>query len=403
MILGYVAVQAQPPSTVRGAGAGTANTIPVWTDSSTIGNSIVSQTSGKSGGININVSGGVIATSLIGDGSGVTNVNAAKLGGVAASGFPQLGLSNIFTTGQTINGTLTLGGSINGTLTLLGPFDDGQGNRGADVIGGFSGDGSFPANSVGFNVTGATIAGGGGGQLGSSVANTVLAAWGTVGGGGGNTASGPHATVAGGLLNTASGERSMVAGGWQNVAGGEYSFAAGARARANGLGSFVWSAGNSNGLSDTGPGQFLADAPGGFTFYTSVSANPTTPPASGATLAAGSGTWASLSDRNAKANFGAVDGQDLLERLAAIPVSTWNYKTQPDEVRHMGPMAQDFRAAFGLGEDDTHISTVDSEGVALAAIQALYQTMTELKRDLSDKDQQITDLRARLARMEQRQ
>jgi hypothetical protein len=109
-----------------------------------------------------------------------------------------------------------------------------------------------------------------------------------------------------------------------------------------------------------------------------------------------------VSDRNVKANFSAVDGQALLARLAAVPVSTWNYKTQADSIRHMGPTAQDFRAAFGLGEDDQHISTVDSEGVALAAIQALYQTVTELKRDLGDKDQQIAELRARLARMEQR-
>ena len=90
-----------------------------------------------------------------------------------------------------------------------------------------------------------------------------------------------------------------------------------------------------------------------------------------------------------------MDGQALLTRLAAIPVSTWNYNAQPDLVRHMGPTAQDFHAAFGLGEDDKHISTVDAEGVALAAIQALYQAVRE-------QDQQIADLRVRLARMEQR-
>ena len=117
----------------------------------------------------------------------------------------------------------------------------------------------------------------------------------------------------------------------------------------------------------------------------------------------GSGSWSSLSDRDAKANISAMDSQALLARLAALPIATWNYKAQPDSVRHMGPMAQDFRAAFGLGEDDKHISTVDAEGVALAAIQALYQTVTELKQDLGDKDQQIAELRARLAHLEQRQ
>ena len=81
-------------------------------------------------------------------------------------------------------------------------------------------------------------------------------------------------------------------------------------------------------------------------------------------------------------------------RAATLPVSTWNYKTQPDSVRHMGPVAQDFRAAIGLGEDDKHISTLDAEGVALAAIQALYQTMTE-------QNHEIAELRACLAHLEQ--
>ena len=120
-------------------------------------------------------------------------------------------------------------------------------------------------------------------------------------------------------------------------------------------------------------------------------------------LASGSGSWSSLSDREAKANFSSVDSQAILARLAALPIATWNYKAQPDSVRHMGPMAQDFSTAFGLGEDDRHISTVDAQGVALAAIQALYQTVTDLKKDLGDKDRQIVELRSRLAQLEQRQ
>lgn len=150
---------------------------------------------------------------------------------------------------------------------------------------------------------------------------------------------------------------------------------------------------------DTGPNQFVARASGGFTFYTGRGSGTQT----GATLAMGSGSWSSLSDRDAKANVNAVDSQALLARFAALPIATWNYKTQPDSVRHMGPMAQDFRAAFGLGEDDKHISAVDAEGVALAAIQALNQTVTELKQDFGDKERQIAELRARLAHLEQRQ
>lgn len=76
-----------------------------------------------------------------------------------------------------------------------------------------------------------------------------------------------------------------------------------------------------------------------------------------------------------------MDGEAILERLEALPIATWNYKAQPDSVRHMGPMAQDFREAFGLGEDERHISTVDSEGVALAAIQALYHEVSRKEQE----------------------
>jgi|SRR5215469_4012047 hypothetical protein len=104
-------------------------------------------------------------------------------------------------------------------------------------------------------------------------------------------------------------------------------------------GSFVWSD-SSSPTVDTGPNQFVARASGGFTFYTAPGSGTQT----GATLAMGSGSWSSLSDRDAKANVNAVDSQALLARFAALPIATWNYKTQPDSVRHMGPMAQDFRA-----------------------------------------------------------
>ena len=56
-----------------------------------------------------------------------------------------------------------------------------------------------------------------------------------------------------------------------------------------------------------------------------------------------------------------------------FPMQTWKYKAETGSVRHLGPMAQDFRAAFALGQDDKHISTVDEGGVALAAVQELYR------------------------------
>ncbi len=68
-----------------------------------------------------------------------------------------------------------------------------------------------------------------------------------------------------------------------------------------------------------------------------------------------------------------MDGREVMERVAEIPITTWNYESQDSEIRHMGPAAQDLYAAFGLGEDQRYISTVDADGVTLAAIQGLYE------------------------------
>jgi hypothetical protein len=95
------------------------------------------------------------------------------------------------------------------------------------------------------------------------------------------------------------------------------------------------------------------------------------------------------SDRNIKEHFTPIDAQDILTRLATLPIETWNYKTQDSSIRHIGPMAQDFAAAFGVGEDDKHINFVDANGVAIASIQALY-------RMLQERDLQMAELRAEL-------
>src|SRR5690606_8134112 len=133
--------------------------------------------------------------------------------------------------------------------------------------------------------------------------------------------------------------------------------------------------------------RWLARASGGVYFYTNSTLT------TYAYLAPGSATWASGSDRNLKENLAIVDTQALLAKLARVPVTTWNYKSQDDSIRHIGPMAQDFYAAFGVGEDDTHITTIDADGVALAAIQALYAENRSLEA-------QVGDLEARLAALE---
>jgi hypothetical protein len=110
------------------------------------------------------------------------------------------------------------------------------------------------------------------------------------------------------------------------------------------------------------------------------------------------GNWTGLtfngtSDRNAKENFEWVSPLDVLNKVSALPISRWNYKADKGS-EHIGPMAQDFHAAFNVGTDDKHIATVDEEGIALAAIQGLNQKVEE-------KDAEITELKARLDRLEQ--
>jgi len=88
-----------------------------------------------------------------------------------------------------------------------------------------------------------------------------------------------------------------------------------------------------------------------------------------ATLSNG-GTWTNASSRSYKENFTAVNGLDVLSRLVALPIMTWDY-IGSSEGSHMGPVAEDFKASFGLAGDGKSISTVDADGIALAAIQGL--------------------------------
>src|SRR6185295_193368 len=107
--------------------------------------------------------------------------------------------------------------------------------------------------------------------------------------------------------------------------------------------------------------------------------------------------WSTLSDRNAKTHFAPINSRELLDRLAQLPIQTWNYKNQNDSIRHIGPTAQEFHAAFTVGEDDQHIATVDADGVALAAIQGLNQ---KLEEKLKEKEVELEGLKRRLAVIE---
>lgn len=101
------------------------------------------------------------------------------------------------------------------------------------------------------------------------------------------------------------------------------------------------------------------------------------------------GTLSQGSDRHIKQGFTTVDPQAVLDKVAALPIQTWTY-TNDVSRRHIGPVAQDFHAAFGLnGTDDTHIATVDADGVALAAIQGLNQKLEQAQRENSSLKERV--------------
>jgi len=131
------------------------------------------------------------------------------------------------------------------------------------------------------------------------------------------------------------------------------------------VGSFVLADSTLIPKSSSAVDQFNVYASGGTRIFSNAAAT------SGVVLAPGGGSWSSISDREAKENIDPVDGEDVLERLAQVPIATWNYRAQDESIRHMGPMAQDLHAAFGLGPDPKTIDTIDADGVALAAIQGL--------------------------------
>jgi hypothetical protein len=103
------------------------------------------------------------------------------------------------------------------------------------------------------------------------------------------------------------------------------------------------------------------------------------------------------SDRNLKENFSQVNVQDVLTKVASLPLQVWNYKQDNPNTRHIGPMAQDFAAAFAVGSDDKHIATVDESGVALAAIKGLYEKLLAKDKEIAKMKKKSNSLERELA------
>jgi hypothetical protein len=221
-----------------------------------------------------------------------------------------------------------------------------------------SGERSTAGGGTGNLAQGARATVGGGN---ANIANSPEA---TVGGGNSNVASDREATVAGGAANVASGRGATVPGGRSSKALRDDSFAAGRNARADARGAFVWGDGSSDNVRSTTDNEFKIQAGGGALVYSSSDRS------TGVNLPPGGGSWNAASSRAIKSNVEPVDVDRVLEGVRGLDVSRWEYDGQ-EGVAHVGPMAEAFHDAFGLGADAEHIAGVDADGVALAAIQAL--------------------------------
>ena len=307
------------------------------------------------------------------------------------------------------------GGSINQATSVGSTVGGGVDNVASGAyatIGGGTENTSASLNSA--------IAGGAGNQVSADagaitggIANRVLDNYSVVGGGWANQAGdggedlqdGAYAVVGGGKENEASGAYATVPGGAFNRAEGDYSFAAGREALAQHDGSLIFADTSGVEFASSTANEFAVRATGGVRLVTAVdgAGEPQAgTPLAGVLLPAGSGSWATLSDREAKADFDQVDRQQILSRLAALPIQTWRYKAQLGDTRHIGPAAQDFYAAFGVGEGERTISTVDADGVALASIQAVYDRLQDKEGEIAALKAENLALRTDLSRLEAR-
>lgn len=324
---------------------------------------------------------------------------------------------------------------VNNQRALRIEYASGSSGPSPNIVGGYFG------NVVSNGSVGAVIVGGGSSNSPNRVGNDFA----TVVGGRGNTASGSSSTAMG-FNSVASGAYSTAIG-FDSVASGDLSTAMGYHARALHAGSFVWADSHFTPFASTADDQFCIRASGGVrlsddtglyfgsatrqminlyggTYGIGVQSDTTyfrsaerfswfrngfpndaeNDPGFGGSvlmsLTGGgltvNGTVVSSSDRNVKAGFAPVDPQAILAKVIALPIQRWHF-TNDASTPHVGPVAQDFHAAFHVGADNKHIATVDADGVALAAIQGLNR---KLEQKLEQKQTEITELKQRFEALE---
>jgi hypothetical protein len=262
----------------------------------------------------------------------------------------------------------------------------------------------------------------GGGDFNTAFGNSSY-----VGGGHSNTAVGGGSAVSGGQGNNAGGSYSAIPGGYNNSANGNYSVAMGGNAHANSASCVVlglWSSGNavdclgsSSVMRVAGDHGFSVDylsprIDGGgnrWVYIGDVFAGRTLNAWNNAHLT-DAGVWVNGSSSvDAKTDFAPVDAEAVLERVVAMPVTTWRYREGEVGVRHIGPMAEDFHAAFGVGYGPHTIADLDARGVAFAAIQGLHEQLRRRDADLDAlrlrdalQERELARLRDRVAELLER-
>ncbi len=340
----------------------------------------------------------------------------------------------------------------NRTNSNYATISGGLANSVTGSSGGYVGGGE--SNTAGGDY--ATVSGG--------ISNTALTQS-VVAGGVSNIANGFDSAVGGGANNTAGGSYSAVPGGNLNVAGGATSLAAGNRAKATHDGSFVWGDSVAADVTTTADNQFVIRSTGGvhlspptrlyfgmqtrqminlwgtsattpdefgigvqtaaayfrsnsnFCWFKGGTHSDTfcTPGGSGTVQMALRDTAAAItavghlyaasfnigSDRAVKTAIQSINPRNVLSKVLAMPITSWAYKTD-HKTRHIGPMAQDFHKAFGLGGSEKSIATVDADGVALAAIQGLHQIVKDKQSRIEVLEKLNATMHKKLAAIEKR-
>jgi hypothetical protein len=282
-------------------------------------------------------------------------------------------------------GAVIAGGELNAANDHFATVSGGEQNTASGQVSTISGGFGNTASGINSAV--------GGGQNNAATSNASV-----ISGGSDNQSGGDHSAIGGGQGNRATNSYATIAGGANNLAGGLYSFAAGRDAYAVHQGSFVWADSQPTTFSSTNNDSFNVRAQGGVRFSSGAGGA-----AQNVIWTPGSASWSFSSDRNLKEGFEKVDGASVLDKVARLPISEWNYRGYSQ--RHIGPMAQDFHAAFPLNESNTTLNDADLHGVALAAIQGLNEKVesenTLLREQLNREQAANAELKERLERLEE--